>query len=177
MQDLGGRESVGTPRRQGLSLILINLCIGGLASVDLGRLYLLCLYLTILTTRTAHRVPCATEANVELAPACELNGPFELLPLCSFVRHHPAYILSSLFVAMAIAQPSTFAHETLELIFSFCDVPTLAAVGRVSSACLELSVPFLYEHIVLSDHKTCDLFFQKSRVSRTQYLYHSDQPR
>lgn len=78
---------------------------------------------------------------------------------------------------MAPPHLSAFAFETLELIFSFCDVATLAAVGRVSSACLELSVPFLYEHIVLSDHKTCELFFRKSRASRTQYLYHSNQPR
>ncbi|KAL7413409.1 hypothetical protein BDY24DRAFT_390019 [Mrakia frigida] len=57
---------------------------------------------------------------------------------------------------------STFPHETLGNVFSFCDAPTLAVVGRVNLACLELSSPFLYEDVDLKDTTSLELFLCSS---------------
>lgn len=86
------------------------------------------------------------------------------------VCHHLAHTSPLPYIAMAPLRPAAFAHETLELILSFCDVPTLAVVGQVNSACLELSAPSLYEHIEITDKKTCELLFCESKVGAYQPL-------
>lgn len=103
--------------------------------------------------------------SAELPPLFGCDSVGNLVNSFTSIRHHPIPPAFHPIIEMDTSAPAIFPHETLELIFSFCDVPTLAAVGRVDSACLELSAPFLYEHIEITDEETYKLLFCESTVS------------
>ena len=73
---------------------------------------------------------------------------------------------ASLTSALASSDPSPFLFpdELLGEIFTHCDAPTLAAVSRVSFACLELTTKLLYTDITLRDVKSIIKLF-KLKVS------------
>lgn len=58
-------------------------------------------------------------------------------------------------------------YEILGEIFTHCDAPTLAAVSRVSFACLELTSELLYTDITLSDAKSMAMLLRLEASERS----------